>query len=228
MTIKPAAIYQRLVLTLAFLCLCGCATGPELRPSGGSATSSTKGEGRRFLEQGRAVEAVSAFRKRIRKEGADLQALNGLAIAYNELGKPDLAAEMFSRALAIAPDDPVTLNNIGFAALRRADKHLARRYLERARIGGSGFEKIEGNLAGLAWLENVDQKRRKASDIRPGGLPAKSRAPTQPLLISLPNGVAPTSSATNAPSDHARQPLPRTMIDFTAVVDPFSEERTAE
>ncbi|MEM9626556.1 MAG: tetratricopeptide repeat protein [Pseudomonadota bacterium] len=228
MTMTAAATYRHLALILSVLGLYGCSTGPELRTSTSLAASPSKSEGKRLLEEGRAVEAVASFRRHLREEGADLRVLNGLAIAYSELGKPDLAAEIFSRALTMAPDDPATLNNIGFAALRRADKNLARRYLKKAQLKGSGFDKIKGNLAGLDWLEGLERKHPKGPHLAQALLPAKGRPPNTPLLVSLPKGGTAIPSTRNALPDQPQQSPPSFMLDFTTVVDPFSSERTAE
>ena len=71
-----------------------CGSAPELRLAGETASPASLAEGRRLLEEGRAVEAASAFRRHLRENGSDLKGLNGLAIAYGELGRPDLAAEI--------------------------------------------------------------------------------------------------------------------------------------
>ncbi|MDH3662417.1 MAG: tetratricopeptide repeat protein [Alphaproteobacteria bacterium] len=197
-------------------CLCaliaasGCSAGPDLRVSNQDAPLASIAEGRQLLDQGRAVEAVSAFRRYLRREGGDLRGLNGLAIAYSELGRQDLAAEMFARALALAPDDPATLNNIGFSALRRADARLARRYLEKARGQSGDLEEIEGNLARLALLEAIE--RRPAS-------PPTYRQAMQAARQDRSSSIAPDATP-SAPS-------PAALIDFTAVNDPFSRPRAA-
>lgn len=183
-------------------------------------------EGRRLLDQGFAAEAVSVFRTVLRRDGPAVPVLNGLAIAYAELGRPDLAADQFARALAIAPNDTATLNNIGFAALRRAEAGLARLYLERAeRLGGDDAE-IDGNLAQLARLEALSPgaisattaismvpaaatlfpvARKTESILRLGGLKSHGQAVS---LIPVPEA---------RPSRQA----PVTLIDFTHVVDPW-------
>jgi len=97
-----------------------------------------------LLDQGKVVEAVTAFRKLLREHGPSLKLLNGLAIAYGELGRRDLAVDTFAKALAIAPDDPATYNNIGFAALRR--REVVKQILDRR-----GDALVVAGLGAAAW-----------------------------------------------------------------------------
>lgn len=200
-----------------------CTAGPEIRVEQEAPAATSLAEGRRFLEQGRAAEAVAVFRRRLRKEGSSLTALNGLAIAYGELGRPELAAEMFARALAMAPDDAATLNNIGFAALRRADLPLARLYLERARRRGDGVDQVEGNLARLAVLESNDFKRPSRSVLRPAALHGRGERAVSPLRLAMPKTGVERPAGPTEPSRRGQTRPSSIMIDFISVNDPFAQ-----
>lgn len=213
-----------LVIISLIPALWACSAKPDLRVANHETTPISVAEGKRLLEEGRAVEAVAAFRAALRKNGANVGVLNGLAIAYGELGKPNLAAEMFARALALKPNDPATLNNIGFAALRRADIELARYYLERAGAGTGGLAEISGNLRGLALLEKAERElpARRASLRTAFYSDETDPKPAIHLSVASP---APDLS----PSSHP-QPASSTdtLIDFAAVNDPFLHPLTAE
>ncbi|MEM9441162.1 MAG: hypothetical protein AAGA73_11995 [Pseudomonadota bacterium] len=222
MLLRIKALPSRSMVMLALLvALCACGSGPELRLTPETTSPASLLEGKRLLDQGKAAEAVSAIRKHFRENGADLHGLNALAIAYAELGRVDLAADMFGRALALKPDDPATLNNIGFAALRRADSKLARRYLEEARRYSDGLDEIDGNLKRLHLLEMIERTRSRSTALRP----AAWHSPDQQAqtVIRLPKGappVAPKSISTKpfvAPS-----PAKPILIDFMTVTDPFT------
>ena len=192
--IDPPDVAAALVPFLgALLILTGCQVSPDIRLAQAPASTVSITEGRRHLEDGRADMAVTAFRQVLRKDRKDLQALNGLAIAYSELGREDLATEMFSRALSIAPNDAATLNNIGFSALRRADAMLARHYLMKAQSRNADLEEVEGNLARLAMLETIAHRPAFERSQRPGNI--DSIPPVQPSI---------------------------SVIDFTTVLDPFA------
>jgi tetratricopeptide (TPR) repeat protein len=61
--------------------------------------------GRQALDDGQLSAAVAAFRnaKQVPDQAAD--ACNGLAIAYSQLGRPDLAERYFRTAVAMAPGE---------------------------------------------------------------------------------------------------------------------------
>jgi Flp pilus assembly protein TadD len=220
---------RRIALLLAaLLAIAGCAAGPELRIAGGPQTPGSMAEGRRLLDQGKAAEAVAAFRRQLREDGANLAVLNGLGIAYSELGRPDLAAEMFARALALAPDDAATLNNIGFAALRRADAPLARLYLEKARRQDGGLEKIDGNLARLALLEAQGRRRPAASALKQAAFHADDGSAAAVIRLPRPGRTSPPSAGSRRQAPQPAAPPSTDMIDFLAVTDPFAKRRQAE
>ena len=218
-TINPlASILKMLILLVA---LGACSRMPELRPSTLSASPAGLVEGKRLLEEGRAVEAVSAFRRHLRQNGADLNGLNALAIAYTELGQSDLAAEMFGRALALKPDDAATLNNIRFAALRRADGRLARHYLEQARRQSDDLDEIDGNLERLHLLDMIEQLPSRTPALRQAAWHAPGKQPpaVAHLSISEPAPRAPSPSPKEAATPLSPKPE---LIDFMSVNDPFT------
>lgn len=214
-----------LLLSVLLPTLVACAPKTDIRvaPTGALVTEAVSvNHGKDLVDRGKVVEAITVFRTLLRDDGPSLPVLNGLAIAHGELGRPDLAAGFFAKALAIAPDDPATLNNIGYAALRRNEPDLARQYLERADQVGNGALKISGNLKALERLETwqspamvmgaavIDQpditavalERQTASSVRLSGLGA-------------------TSNETRSRPDAASPPS-RAMIDFSELFDPWS------
>ena len=220
----------RSFVVCAVLAVTGCGAKLDLRPVDQDISTVSLAQGRQLLDQGRATEAVATFRKLLRQGGDGLQGLNGLAIAYSELGRPDLAAEMFSRALAIAPNDPATLNNIGFSALRRADASLARHYLKKAslRKGDQDHDEIQGNLARLALLERLERMPSRRPAMTRAALFSRHKLSAPVNLLKLPKNseYAATAAALLDASPSASSTV--TMVDFTAVIDPFSDQRTAE
>ena len=196
---------------------------PTLRLAKNDTTAVSFDHARQLLDHGENAQAISAFRTLLRQDGASVPVLNGLAIAHAELDRPDLAASLFAEALAISPDDPTTLNNIGFAALRRKDTELALSYLKKAQQHGDHTPEISGNLALLKRLEARSDsvvaepallsarivgrasklQRETVSTVR---LSRIKTEPTAPATARVP--ASPTSSAT--------------LIDFNDLYDPWS------
>lgn len=61
-------------------------------------------EGRKALDEGRLGAAVAAFRNARQSPEHAAASANGLAIAYSQLGRPDLAERYFREAIALAPE----------------------------------------------------------------------------------------------------------------------------
>lgn len=68
--------------------------------------------GRQHLKANRPTRAVTAFRQASYDPRYAGEAFNGMAIAYDRLGRPDLAQQYFERAVAAAPSDPRFSRNL--------------------------------------------------------------------------------------------------------------------
>ena len=68
--------------------------------------------GRAELKAGRPTQAVVAFRQASYDPRYAGEAYNGMAIAYAQIGREDLAASLFARAVAAAPEDERFARNL--------------------------------------------------------------------------------------------------------------------
>lgn len=89
-------------------------------------------EGRAYLATNNAVQAISAFRLALAADASSVAALNGLGIAYDRLGRSDLARRHFEMALAIEPDAGDIAYNLGWSLHLAGDDRGAVPWLQRA------------------------------------------------------------------------------------------------
>jgi tetratricopeptide (TPR) repeat protein len=89
-------------------------------------------EGRAYLATNNAVQAISAFRLALAADASSVAALNGLGIAYDRLGRSDLARRHFEMALAIEPDAGDIAYNLGWSLHLASDDRGAVPWLQRA------------------------------------------------------------------------------------------------
>lgn len=68
--------------------------------------------GRYYLEKGLTTQAITAFRQASYDPRFAGEAYNGMAIAYDQLGRTDLAHRYFNQAVAAAPNDDRFLRNL--------------------------------------------------------------------------------------------------------------------
>lgn len=95
-------------------------------------------EGRALLVAGNAAQAISAFRLALTADPSSVSALNGLGIAYDRLGRRDLARRHFEMALAVAPDAADIAYNLGLSLHLAGEDRAAVPWLQRAAGGDDG------------------------------------------------------------------------------------------
>lgn len=92
-------------------------------------------EGRALLAAANPVQAVAAFRTALARDPASVAALNGLAIAYDRLGRADLARQHFEQALALEPAAADIAYNLGWSLVKAGQHRDAIAPLQRAAAG---------------------------------------------------------------------------------------------
>lgn len=107
------------------------------------------GLGRARLALGQAELAQRDFQCAAQAEPANLQALNGLGVAYNLQKRNDEARQQFEKALEIDPGYSPALNNLALSWLASGDSSKAIGLLNQAR--GQGDISLQLNLA-LAYV----------------------------------------------------------------------------
>ena len=95
-------------------------------------------EGRSLLAAGNAAQAISAFRMALGQDDHSVAALNGIAIAYDRMGRIDLARQHFEQALALEPDAADVAYNLGWSLHRAGQSRAAIVWLQRASAGNDG------------------------------------------------------------------------------------------
>ena len=90
--------------------------GVRLSESQSTAVSSDPYQtGRGLLASGDVTGAIAAFRAALSETPQSVDALNALGVAYDRMGRYDISRSYYDSALAIAPDSPLVLNNLGYS-----------------------------------------------------------------------------------------------------------------
>ncbi len=125
----------RLALSVSLAGLLGgCATNPQatltIRNVGDThVTTSDESaieRGKMLLARGQSADAISAFRAALRQEQDSAEAHNGLAIAYDRIGRKDLARRYFELAYAEKPQVDRYRNNLARHFEKTGQPELAR------------------------------------------------------------------------------------------------------
>jgi Tfp pilus assembly protein PilF len=121
------------------------------------AESSLK-RGLRHLHDGHSGLAVAELQKAAAEGAPSERTLNLLGVAYDQLGRHDLARTYFARALALKPDSGEILHNIGYSFYLEDDLDQARAYFQQAL--GSEDEVIQAQARGRLMV--IDSKATPA------------------------------------------------------------------
>lgn len=153
-------------------------------PGVGGAVAETPYEaGKRQFAQGQYGLALKSFQEAVSKDPTSVEALNGVAAAYDKLGRFDLSARYYGRALALVPDSTQTLNNIGYSYLMQERYDLAVAYLRDAYTRDAKDPVVVANR-GTAEVALQDQDLRAAKAQGPlADLPATEVAETRQQAV---------------------------------------------
>jgi Flp pilus assembly protein TadD len=106
--------------------------------------------GKRQFRGGDYGLAEQHFRRAVEARPGDVEAWVGLAAAYDELKRFDLADRAYAQLVRIAGPRAEILNNRGYSYMLRGDLRRARRDLAAARTKDPSNPQIEANLQLLA------------------------------------------------------------------------------
>jgi hypothetical protein len=198
----------------------GCSTGnefgaqPRFTADGGiEAGVDPLSRGKRHFANGNFGLAIEAFEEAREIAPGSINVMNALAVAYEEIGRPDLADSYFLEALDAEPDSAQTYNNWAMAQLSRGNAVKAQELLAEAARLTPGDEVVISNMARVATAT---------------ALPAADQAVIMPLAtgslsaiaaeLQQPNDWGPSIRAV-APHVHVLQTLRPGAVAATAQGD---------
>lgn len=190
-------LHHKLSLTLAALgaalLLGGCGTQFEdARPAfgysglaAGDSTLSAYEQAKADFAAARYGLAVKRFQMAMAEDPASIEAVNGLAAAYDKIGRYDLSERFYRRALAMDPASVQTLNNLGYSLLLQGRHDLALAFLRDAARIDPDNAMIAAN-AERAVAARVEQRSRDLAEAAPTAQPAAPPAPdAAPRIVRM-------------------------------------------
>lgn len=89
-------------------------------------------DGRALLAAGDTPGAIAAFRAALVDAPQSIDALNGIAVAYDRMGRYDVSRSYYDTALAIDPNAAMVLNNLGYSLYLQGQYTAAIPLLQKA------------------------------------------------------------------------------------------------
>ena len=180
-------IRQLLLAAVSAVVLSGCAGWPDgsdirslIEKSGASAPKlSAYEQGKQHLQLQDFGLAIELFQRELAKNANSVPALNGLAVAFDRLGRKDIARSYLERALGVDPNSVVTLTNLAYLNVTIGERLAAIAYSDRAEQAtahGQGEipdvvqNAVSRNAAAAAVLGGVHEPT--AGTMEPPNLPA--------------------------------------------------------
>jgi Flp pilus assembly protein TadD len=102
--------------------------------------------GKQFYRTGNYGLAERYFRRSVEEHPRDAESWVGLAAAYDQLKRFELADRAYAQAIGIVGETPELLNNKGFSYILRGDYGRAREILVRAQAMDPSNPYIQNNL----------------------------------------------------------------------------------
>ena len=155
-----------------------------------------------LLSRGEYALAVDAYRKAVRLDPANAAAYNGLAIAYDQLGRHDLSRRNYEMALAHAPHETKYYRNLARSLERQGLKNEAARIL--AELDQGNAPAAPRQASGLRSLAQIASTKASAFADAVAGF-------VGPRLERLSLGEVLLATSSNAPQKPGRSitvPIP--------------------
>lgn len=190
---RTAIVATQLTTTLLAAGIAGCALdNTEYRVKsttyqGGAAQwQALFREGKEDLRADRLGLAIDKLQAALAKQPGSIEIMNAVGVAYDRIGRHELAQIYFERALALAPDSVQTLNNLGYSLSLQGKHEAAVRYLQRAalRTGDPSINEVVTRNYRIAMNKlRVASAHRKPPLQLQASLAARIDCPTHPIWI---------------------------------------------
>ncbi|MDD9908942.1 MAG: tetratricopeptide repeat protein [Ahrensia sp.] len=124
--------------------------------------------GKALAGNGDLQKALKTIQRAQTPDNPDWKLHSAEGAIYDQLGKPKLARIEYQKALALSPNEPSVLSNIGMSHLLEGDQRAAETYLRRAMEQPKADSRVRQNLALVVGLQG---RFDEAEQIAAGELP---------------------------------------------------------
>ncbi|HEX6072786.1 MAG TPA: LytR C-terminal domain-containing protein [Sphingomicrobium sp.] len=204
----------KVLLATAALATAGCAETGELniRAVADPLTKAVKpgnpmiDEARGLLALGNVGLAIEAYRKVLRSQPGNIEALAGLAECYDRMGRHDLSRMKYEAALAVAPRNPILLRT--FAASLERQGRMAEGKALRAE---ADQDESAAAVASVGLAPGVTAPTREVAIVAATPVAAAPAVPTPATAVSTPPAriaAAPAPAVSTPPARIAPTPAP--------------------
>ncbi len=183
-------------------------TGPD--PIAGATAEAARAQGKQLLLANNVTQALQAYRQALAQDPESIEALNGIAVCYDRLGRFEDARLHYETALGIDPTSAMVLNNYGLSLYLQGDLGGAERFLRLAASAGDPDVQA-ASLRTLARIERAGKAAPRAGQVQMAAAAPAPAGPTivrtsgheQRLVLSQPKSAARVQLAAALPPERA-------------------------
>jgi tetratricopeptide (TPR) repeat protein len=122
-------------------------------------------DGRGLLAAGDMPGAIAAFRAALITAPQSIDALNGVAVAYDRIGRYDVSRSYYDTALAIDPDAALVLNNLGYSLYLQGKFEAAIPLLQKAAASNDDGARAAGQRVLTLIAARMREAKIASADI---------------------------------------------------------------
>lgn len=188
-------------------------TGPD--PIAGASAEAARAQGRALLQANNVTQALQAYRQALAQDPDSIEALNGIAVCFDRLGRWEDARLHYETALGIDPTSAMLLNNYGLSLYLQGDLKGAERFLRLAAAAGDADVQA-ASLRTLARIERDSHAKPQAESLRMAEAAPAPQGPAivrtsgheQRLVLAPARKAVPVQLAAALPADRAMLAAP--------------------
>lgn len=135
-------------------------------------------KGRLALGEGQLLPALQHYTRALTLAPDSSEALNGVAVCYDRLGRFEVSRTYYEIALGIDPTSPILLNNYGYSLYLQGAQDQARRFLMLAVAVGDA----EVQQRALRTLASIDTTPRPAPQLVQTAAPLAEQVPAAQIV----------------------------------------------
>jgi Flp pilus assembly protein TadD len=192
--------------------------------------------GKSLVADGRPGDAIPVLAQAAQLKPSDWTILVAQGVAYDQLMDYGRARQSYQAALAISPNNPSILNNMGLSYLAEGDTASAAKYLRMAAAAPGADDRVRANLAMVASAPVPAAAPQKAASPTPVPPAAEAKAPdATPIkkpaadrVMKTPSEVKKNQAKTVEPPEPAKtaaaEPAPATGAPRAMVTDTGAAE----